>query len=121
MGVRKNRRRERPEARWQRTVTDYLNRREGWLVLDTSHVGLYQAPSGAFVKIGIKGQPDLVALYRGHGIGLELKSRTGTEEKEQKACAEAWGKLGTIVFKLKADDWDALGVAIAWAEEGQIP
>lgn len=90
-------------------------------MLDTSHVGLYQAPSGAFVKIGIKGQPDLVALYRGHGIGLELKSRTGTEEKEQKACAEAWGKLGTIVFKLKADDWDALGVAIAWAEEGQIP
>lgn len=90
-------------------------------MLDTSHVGLYQAPSGSLVKIGIKGQPDLVALYRGHGIGLELKSLTGTEEKEQKACAEAWGKLGTIVFKVRADDWDALGVAIAWAEEGQIP
>lgn len=86
-----------------------------------SHVGLYQAPSGAFVKIGRKGQPDILAIYRGQALGLELKSLTGSLKREQKECAAAWGELGTLIFTVKKDDWDALGVAVAWAEEGQIP
>lgn len=73
--------------------------------------------SGNHVTIGRKGQPDLLALYRGRGIGIELKSKTGSLKEAQKRCREAWGKQGLEVFKVHDGDWDALGVAMAWVEE----
>jgi hypothetical protein len=85
-------------------------------VLDTSHVGLYTAPSGARVKIGIEGQPDLVVIYRGRAGGIELKSKDGRRGKKQEECFDAWGSNGTTIWLLRENDWDKLGSIIAWYE-----
>lgn len=64
--------------------------------------GCIQTAYGGYFKTGKKGLPDIICLYRGLFIGLEVKTDIGRQSKEQKEAEEIIKKLGGFYFVVKS-------------------
>lgn len=66
-----------------------------------NNVGLAVTDRGAKIKFGLfPGSSDLVGLFRGRFVGVELKTEIGRQSKEQKTwqkCVEDHGGIYAIV------------------------
>ena len=69
-----------------------------------SNTGCASTKSGGFVRFGLKGQPDVIAVYKSRFVGIELKGDTGRQSAEQRtfqAKCEAAGGLYILARALE--------------------
>lgn len=60
---------------------------------------------GRFTRYGVKGQPDIFLIYRGLFVGIECKSKTGTQTRDQKQWQKNCERGGGIyVIARSVDD-----------------
>lgn len=57
--------------------------------------GIYRRSAGAFTE---KGTSDIIGIWRGKMLCIEVKSATGRLRPEQKLFLEAMSSLGAIAF-----------------------
>ncbi len=97
-----NKRRKRPEEMFQRAVARYLD-----LALPEDAVWFHppnggarsKAAAGIFKAMGVKaGVPDLIVIYQGQVVAIELKAPGGTLSKAQKAMHERLMLAGALVY-----------------------
>ena len=101
----------RPEDQFFDQVVKAIGALPGVLFVDLRHVGVFKKvlPKGKLggpVHIGRKGQPDVLVIVDGKGLGVELKSDAahgrfaGDVDRllpEQVQCHAAWRMCGTPV------------------------
>lgn len=94
----------RPEESLHRSIVDWLN----WAVPrppagpawfhPPNGGGRSKAEAGIFKALGTKaGVPDLVFIWRGRVIGVEIKPPKGRLRKVQKELHEEWRSVGALV------------------------
>ena len=95
-------RHKRPEEMFQRAVARYLD-----LALPADAVWFHppnggarsKAEAGIFKAMGVKaGVPDLIIVYRGRVVAIELKSEHGRLSPAQKAMHERLTRAGALVY-----------------------
>jgi hypothetical protein len=95
-------RRNRPEEALQRTVASYLD-----LALPRDAVWFHppnggarsKAEAGIFKAMGVKrGVPDLIIIYRGRVVAIELKAPGGTRSPAQKLMHAQLSAAGALVY-----------------------
>jgi hypothetical protein len=50
----------------------------------------------------VAGSPDMLIVYRGRAIALELKSRAGRQKPEQRAVEVAWTLAGGVYHVVRS-------------------
>lgn len=59
--------------------------------------GVLLSPDGKRrIRANVTGCADVIGVYRGRGIAIETKTRTGTQRAEQKAFQRAWERGGGL-------------------------
>ena len=88
------RRRAQPERKLQAAVAEFL----GWAAPPGMWWGAIPGGDrGVTLTPGyVAGSPDLLIVYRGRAIALELKSRTGQQQPAQRAVQMAWTLAGGL-------------------------
>ncbi len=71
--------------------------------------GLLFTPTGKRVRSGVKGSPDIIAVYRGRFIGFEVKTETGKQSLPQKRFQAACERAGGIYAIVRSAE-DALSI-----------
>jgi hypothetical protein len=56
--------------------------------------GALKTERGGFIRFGAKGSPDIIAIYGGQFIGIEVKASKGKQSKSQKDFQKAVEKSG---------------------------
>ncbi len=95
-------RRNRPEEAFQRAVASYLD-----LALPRDAVWFHppnggarsKAEAGIFKAMGVKpGVPDIIVIYRGRVVAIELKSEKGQLSPAQKLMQAQLTAAGSLVY-----------------------
>ena len=76
----------RSETEIQRTICEYL-KLKGYFFTRTNNTPVFDHKRGAYRALGkyvMRGFPDILVLYQGQCIAIEVKSETGRLSKEQK-------------------------------------
>lgn len=73
----------RTEAMIQRAILEYLNHIPGCYFFRAGS-GAFQTAAGRYVKTGRPGVPDIICLFKGRFIGVEIKTETGRQSNSQK-------------------------------------
>ncbi len=66
--------------------------------------GLLYTKRGTPVRASIPGAPDLICIYKGRFIGIEVKDGRGKQEKTQKSFERACKKAGGIYILARSID-----------------
>ena len=76
----------RTEAMVQRAILDYLEMASKQIAVYFFRAGsgAFKTAQGRYVKTGRPGVPDIVACLRGRFVGLEVKTASGRQSKDQK-------------------------------------
>ncbi len=99
-------RRNRPEQALQKTVAQFLGTKKN-LALPADAVWFHPFNGGArsrveaaiYTSLGVKpGVPDLIIIYRGRVVAIELKSEKGRLSPAQKAMHEQLMLAGATVY-----------------------
>lgn len=70
-----------------------------------NNVGLATTDRGTKIRFGLfPGSSDLVGLFRGRFVGIEIKTETGRQEPEQKKWQGVVEKHGGIYAIVRSDD-----------------
>lgn len=59
---------------------------------------------GRFVTFGIPGQPDIFAIIRGRFVGIEVKTATGRQSKDQKNWQRNCERAGGLYILARSVD-----------------
>ena len=59
---------------------------------------------GRFVTFGIPGQPDIFAIIQGRFVGIEVKTETGRQSKDQKNWQRNCERAGGIYILARSVD-----------------
>jgi hypothetical protein len=97
-----------PEKQIEAEILFELNRLPGCFAWKNHSVGIFDPKRKAFRRLGgnsIRGVSDILGIYRGRMLCLEVKSATGKLRPEQKLFLDRMAKLGAIT-----------GVVRAWPE-----
>ena len=81
-----------PEKMIQNAVLDYLKMR-GVLCFPTNNGGVYDPARGCHRKPGkhyMAGVPDILGIYRGYPMAMEVKTETGRVSSPQSAFKKVW-------------------------------
>lgn len=73
---------------------------------ETGLVAWPNAPHKRF-RIGTPGSPDIVGVYKGRAIGVEVKSARGRQSRQQCRFKQQWEKAGGVYVIARSVD-DAL-------------
>ena len=95
-------RRNRPEQSFQRSVASYLDlalpRDAVWFHCPSGG-GRSKAEAGIFKAMGVKpGVPDIIIVYRGRVVAIELKSEKGRLSPAQKLMHAQLSVAGALVY-----------------------
>lgn len=76
------------------------------LVLWRNNIGMAWMRNGAPVKFGVGGPggADLIGLYRGRFVAIELKTPVGRQSKEQKTYQQLVERKGGVYVVLRSAD-----------------
>jgi len=100
---RSTKKRTNPETRLQSQIMRALKGVPG-LALWRNNAGAIDRGGGVMMRFGLtKGAPDLIGIYRGRFVGLEIKTRTGRVTAEQNVflnTVRAYGGLAGVVRSL---------------------
>ena len=78
--------------------------RTGEVLLHRNNVGMARMPNGAPIKFGVgnPGGADLVGVYRGRALYIEIKTPTGRQSPEQKSFQSLVERHGAIYRILRS-------------------
>jgi hypothetical protein len=95
-----------PERLILKAIMNYLDilERQGKLYYIRSNSGAVRLQNGAFMKTGKVGCADIICLYKGKFIAIEVKNEKGKQTPEQKMTGEIIDKLGGIYFVARSID-----------------
>lgn len=82
------------EKETQKAILEYLDVRGIFHYRQNS--GAYKAAHGGFIRYGTKGAPDIVAVFRGKYIGIEVKDIKGRLNDNQKDFCKLLEAAGGI-------------------------
>ena len=68
------------------------------------NVGVARTSTGAVVRFGVPGCPDILGSYRGRFVGIEVKTRTGRQSESQKAFERALTKAGGVYLLARSPE-----------------
>lgn len=76
----------------------------GEILLHRNNVGMARMPNGAPIKFGVgnPGGADLVGVFRGRALYVEIKTPTGRQSPEQKAFQSLVERHGAIYRILRS-------------------
>ena len=97
-----------PEKQIEAEILFQLNRLSGCFAWKNHSVGIFDPTKKAFRRLGgnsIRGVSDILGIYRGRMLCLEVKSATGKLRPEQKLFLDRMASLGAIT-----------GVVRSWSE-----
>ena len=77
---------------------------DGDCVVARVNSGILPLANGQFARGAIKGFPDIILLYRGNFIGIEVKTKTGTQSEEQKKMENLIVRNGGLYFVVRSLD-----------------
>ena len=79
------------ESTIQRGILDYLElfSRTNTIYFFRAGSGAFKTSAGRYFKTGVKGLPDIIALYAGRFIGLEVKTPKGRQSIDQKKAEDS--------------------------------
>lgn len=85
------------EAEIQNTILAYLKYRNVFHWRQNSGAGMMKQGAGMrFIRFGITGAPDIFAIKGGTIYGLEIKSKIGKQNDNQKEFQEGFEKAGGV-------------------------
>jgi len=102
-----------PERAIQNQICSYL-KLKGALVFIHDSVGIFDPARGVFRRNSsphrLRGVADLLGIYKGRPLAVEVKTKTGRVSPHQKEFLENWVKAGGIGFVARSveDVIDAL-------------
>lgn len=96
-----------PEKDIQRSILNYLEKRgvfawrnnTGALVMPET-----RSHQRRFIKYGMPGSPDIIAVIEGYFVGLEVKDHTGKQNENQLAFQARLFRAGGIYFVVHTMD-----------------
>lgn len=90
-----------PERAIQNEICSYLKLRGAFIFIHDS-VGIFDAKKGIFrankSPHRIKGVADILGIYKGKPLAVEVKTKTGKVSPFQKEFLENWVKHGGVGF-----------------------
>jgi hypothetical protein len=79
----------------QRTITDYLTlKRIFWYRNNSGAMVSEYKGVKRFMRFGATGSPDIICVFFGRFVGIEVKTESGKQSEHQKAFAEKLRKAG---------------------------
>ena len=85
------------ESEIQNTVLAYLKYRRVFHWRQNSGAGIMKQGAGTrFIRFGVNGAPDIFAVKDGTIYGLEIKSKVGKQNDNQKEFQEGFEKAGGV-------------------------
>lgn len=96
-----------PERAIQNQICAYL-RLMGALVFIHDSVGIYDVKAGRFrtnkSPYRIRGVSDLLGIYKGRPLAIEVKTKTGRVSPYQKEFLDRWRAAGGVGFVARSVD-----------------
>jgi len=96
------------EKEIQNSILAYLNKLHGCKAWTNNTVGIYDAKRGIFRKnrspYTSKGSSDIIGIFKGYVLCLEVKSKKGKLTFEQKAFLEEMAQLGALCGVVRSLD-----------------
>ena len=68
------------------------------------NVGVARTSSGAVMRFGVPGCPDILGSYRGRFVGIEVKTKIGRQSEVQKAFERALTKAGGVYLVARSPE-----------------
>ena len=96
------------ESNIQKGIVDYLQMLENmgkvYFFRNNSFAGTFKRANGSngYVKNNKPGMPDIICLYQGKYVGIEVKSSKGKQTPEQKKAQEDIERLGGIYLLVRS-------------------
>jgi len=90
------------EKETQKTILQYLELKKIFHYRQNS--GGFKTDNGHFYRMGITGAPDIIAVYKGVYIGIEVKDIKGKQSEGQKDFQERLENAGGIYILAKSLD-----------------
>ena len=91
------------EKHIQKAILDYLAYKK--ILHYRQNSGAFKTESGGYMRTAsVSGLPDIVAIKDGLYIGLEVKTATGKQSKEQKAIQDRITVAGGLYFIVRSVD-----------------
>lgn len=100
------------EAEIQNTILAYLKYRRVFYWRQNSGAGIMKQGAGTrFIRFGVNGAPDIFAVKEGTIYGLEIKSKVGKQNDNQKAFQQEFENAGGKYFVIKSlEDVQKIGL-----------
>ncbi len=96
----------RKESEIQRGICEYLFAK-GYFFTRMNNTPIFDPTRKRFramTKYALKGFPDILVLYKGKAIGIEVKTDTGKLSKEQRSLSDQWVNNGGAYFIARSID-----------------
>lgn len=90
------------EKETQAAILGYLEARRIFHYRQNS--GAYKTQAGGFVRYGSPGAPDIVCVFNGGYIGIEVKDKKGKMNENQEAFAKALTDAGGVYLVARSID-----------------
>jgi 5-methylcytosine-specific restriction endonuclease McrA len=72
-----------------------------------NNTGSVPTPHGTMISFGLIGSPDIIGVYRGKAVGIEVKTQTGRLNENQKNFRKRWELSGGVYIIARSPE-DAL-------------
>ena len=100
----------------ERLILEWLNVQPGCKAWKNKSMGTYDPVRGVYranqSRFSEKGSSDILGIWGGRMLCIEVKSRRGTLRPEQKEFLDIMGKLGAITILARSLE-DVLGALVA--------
>jgi penicillin-binding protein-related factor A (putative recombinase) len=93
------------EAQLQKIIIEYINITKKGMFWRNNNVGVFDRQTGAYRMTNQKkGVPDIIGVYRGYFIGIEVKSIKGKMSEHQLDFKRQFERNGGVYYM--ANDFD---------------
>lgn len=93
------------EKEIETSILDWINQQPKCFAFKINTIGVYDENIEAYRKTSkfvLKGTSDIIGIWKGKPLAVEVKSKTGRLSQEQKAFINRYIDLGGIAFKVSS-------------------